>query len=61
MTTNSKLLSKKVLVPVAVIAVTAVFLTGMLAVYPTVAAVGQSMNTTTTMTPGYGRQASLSI
>jgi uncharacterized membrane protein YkoI len=57
MTTNSKLLSKKVLVPAAVIAVTAVFLTGMLAVYPTVAAVGQSMNTTTTtMTPGYGRQ-----
>jgi hypothetical protein len=56
MTANSKLLSKKVLVPAAVITVTAVFLTGMLAVYPTVAAVGQSMNTTTTMTPGYGRQ-----
>jgi hypothetical protein len=56
MTANSKLLSNKVLVPAAVIAVTAVFLTGMLAVYPTVAAVGQSMNTTTTMTPGYGRQ-----
>jgi hypothetical protein len=56
MTANSKLLSKKVLVPAAVIAVTAVFLTGMLAVYPTVAAVGQSMNTTTTMAPGYGRQ-----
>ena len=54
MTANSKLLSKKVLVPAAVITVTAVFLTGMLAVYP---AVGQSMNTTTTtMTPGYGRQ-----
>ena len=56
MTANSKLLSKKVLVPAAVITVTAVFLTGMLAVYPTVAAVGQSMNTTTTMAPGYGRQ-----
>ena len=57
MTANSKLLSNKVLVPAAVIAVTAVFLTGMLAVYPTVAAVGQSMNTTTTtMTSGYGRQ-----
>ena len=56
MTTNSKLLSKKVLAPVAVIAVTAVFLTGMLAVYPTVAAVGQSMNTTTTTMAraGYG-------
>jgi hypothetical protein len=54
MTTNSKLLSKKVLVPAAVIAVTVAFLTGMLAVYPTVAAVGQSMNTTTTMAPGYG-------
>ena len=53
MTANSKLLSKKVLVPAAVIAVTAVFLTGMLAVYP---AVGQSMNTTTTMAPVYGGQ-----
>jgi hypothetical protein len=57
MTTNSKLLSKKVLVPAAVIAaVTVAFLTGTLAVYPTVAAVGQSMNTTTTMAPGYGGQ-----
>jgi hypothetical protein len=53
MTTNSKLLSKKVLVPAAVIAVTVAFLTVTLAVYPTVAAVGQSMNTTT-MAPGYG-------
>lgn len=50
MTTNSKLVGKKVLVPAAA----AVFLTGILVVvYPAVAAVGQSMNTTSTS--GYGQ------